>query len=83
MAGQGEPMSAGTPLGTVYFEETGEEREVVSMCKLCARVDPSFAYESIADVPIVSPSGVGHHSSGYGVTDCGKDATGEGWWWRL
>lgn len=33
---------------------------------------------------IVSPSGTAHHGcDGDGWTDCGKDATGENWWWPL
>ena len=71
-------------LGTVVWEDDPTKtRTVVSMCKRCAKVDPSFAYESVVDVPIVSPSGIGHHSSGYGITDCGLDATGPDWWWAL
>ena len=58
----------------VIFEETGEEREVVKGCTIC-KADPTTA-------AIVSPAGVAHESRGYGVTDCGHDATGPGWWWR-
>lgn len=59
----------------VIYEETGEEREVVRACKVC-RAD-------IGDPVIVSKNGVAHESEGYGMTCCGKDATGPNWWWRL
>ena len=55
------------------FIETGAEREVKRGCKAC-RADPSAPQ-------IVSPRGIAHESRGYGVTDCGVDATGPGWWW--
>jgi hypothetical protein len=75
---------ASQTLGTVYWEDDPSRvREVIRMCKRCCAVDPSFVFESVNDVMIVSPSGLGHHSSGYGVTDCGIDATGPDWWWRL
>jgi hypothetical protein len=32
---------------------------------------------------VVSPSGKAHHGEDYGNTACGKDATGENWWWPL
>ena len=31
---------------------------------------------------IVSPAGIAHFGS-YGDTVCGKDATGDNWWWPL
>ncbi len=40
--------------------------------------------EDLDDSPfelVVSPQGVAHHANEYGDTDCGKDATGNGWWW--
>ena len=61
---------------TVWFEETGEERTVERSCLRC-QVD--------ADDPwfVVSPAGIAHHGAANGHTDCGIDATGDGWWWPL
>ena len=69
-----EPNAA-TSLPTCVFEETGEERTVVKVCAIC-KPDLDRAY-------IVSPAGVAHHGSDYGMTDCGHDATGPDWWWPL
>ena len=51
--------------------------------KTCSRCYPGG--EQVPDIEprLVSPSGVVHESTGYGVTDCGHDATGDGWWWAL
>jgi hypothetical protein len=32
---------------------------------------------------VVSNKGVAHFGAGYGMTACGKDATGNGWWWPV
>lgn len=66
-------------LGTVWFEETGEERVVRSLCKACRWVP----IEPL--VRLVSPQGVAHEQAPHGDprTACGKDATGDDWWWRL
>ncbi len=33
---------------------------------------------------VVSPAGIAHHSDNSGgYTDCGADATGDGWFWPL
>lgn len=60
----------------VVFTETGETRRVTGWCKVCY---PEGGYPH--DPVIVSKSGICHESEGYGVTDCGKDATGPNWWW--
>lgn len=62
---------------TVYFEETGEERAIVGYCKVCRIASDDWP------PPVVSPAGVVHHGADYGMTACGKDATGPRWWWRL
>ena len=64
----------------VYFEETGEAREVVGKCRVC--FPPGYRSEN-ALVYLVSPQGLEHESAGFGETDCGKDATGPKWWWRI
>jgi len=65
-------------LTTVVFEETGEERSVVKYCARCARM-----WEGGEEVEVVSPAGVAHCGNDYGLTLCGIDATGAGWWHRL
>jgi hypothetical protein len=71
--------TASEPLGTVYWEgEPARERMVRRWCLICR---PEGG--SINDVQIISRVGVAHESAGYGVTDCGRDATGENWWWAL
>lgn len=69
-----------TAATVVYFEETGETREIVSFCARCFPEggDDREAY-------IVGPRGVAHegHWSGSDTTVCGKDATGPRWWHRL
>ena len=78
----------------VYFEETGEFREVKRLCLRCAwnvssnpSVHPFILLpEDAPIVPIVSPSGIGHLGHpwrGSDHTACGKDATGDRWWHRL
>ena len=64
----------------VFFEETGEEREVVNFCNAAA-----CRQHRSAEPMIVSPSGVAHEGHEYGsdTTACGKDATGPDWWHRL
>jgi hypothetical protein len=70
----------------VYWEEQPERtREVVGVCKVCARYGEFWYGVTLGqDIPfhVVSPTGLAHSSSGDGVTDCGKDATGDDWWWR-
>lgn len=65
------------PLVVWWEEEPERTRKVVRGCKVCGG--------DISEPLIVSPSGVAHESSGVndGTTDCGKDATGADWWWRL
>jgi hypothetical protein len=58
--------------------------KVVRICKTCERGQSSTGFQlSLANPPLVSPQGVVHHGADYGITACGKDATGPGWWWRL
>lgn len=75
-------MSAASNGGTeleplvVWFEGHPEEtRKVLRGCKICGG--------DISDPAIVSVAGVAHESEGYGITVCGKDATGPEWWWRV
>jgi hypothetical protein len=57
------------------LEETPQP-EIKSGCFIC-KVEPGNRQV------IVSPTGKSHHTKGYGMTECGKDATGDGWWWPL
>ena len=67
------------PLKFVYFEETGERRGVLRGCLLCGVTEENIR----ANEFILSPSGVAHSTDGYENTTCGKDGTGEKWWWPL
>ena len=61
------------------------ESEMVPMpqvrrgCQLCGVTTQDIASCYV----VVSPSGLAHHGEDFGVTQCGKDATGDGWWWPL
>jgi len=48
-------------------------------CKVC-KPDPE---EIDRGWVVISPNGVCHHGRDDGDTECGKDATGDGWWWPL
>lgn len=65
-------------LSTVTFEETGEERKVTRRCKRCLSVRPLWG-----TFGVVSKNGIEHVGGDYGITACGKDATGDTWWWPL
>jgi hypothetical protein len=58
--------------------ETGEERIVLGQCKTCARI-----YPSTSGTGIISPSGCEHIGVEDGMTACGRDATGDQWWWPV
>jgi hypothetical protein len=61
---------------TATFIETGETRTVERDCKVCLR-----GQEVYGD-GVLSPSGIAHIVASYGDTTlCGKNATGESWWW--
>lgn len=74
-------------IGEVSFVDEGPDhgtvREVVGACLNCWPSQPPAP--ELADIYIVSPSGVAHqsHENGCDVTACGADATKEGWWHRL
>jgi hypothetical protein len=61
---------------TVWFEETGEKRPVRGWCATCVK-------QEVYGTGVVSPSGLMHVGVDGGDTRCGKDATGDGWWWPL
>ena len=75
----GDTMSAAaTEPRIVVFEETGEEREIVRRCRRCEkylRWAPGYG--------VISPRGIEHVGCDGGMTGCGLDATGDGWWWPL
>lgn len=60
---------------TVRFEETGEQRVVTRSCLIC--------HIEAEDEFVVSPGGLAHAANEFGDTDCGLDATRDGWWWPL
>ncbi len=56
--------------------------EIVGRCKVC-RVTTE---DVDANKVVVSPAGVAHFTEDHTCaefTACGKDATGEFWWWPL
>jgi hypothetical protein len=59
----------------VIYDETSEQREIVGYCRVCG-VHPDD------EVMLVSPQGVAHQAE-QDTTDCGHNATGLDWWWRL
>lgn len=63
----------------VVFEETGEKRKVVGGCLRCGVTPADIEAVSV----VVSPTGKAHYGGHYGITTCGIDATGDGWWWPL
>ena len=48
-------------------------------CRACMR---TWKWTKHLNV-VVSTSGIAHEGKDYGMTACGKDATGPGWWWPL
>lgn len=74
-------MSAAPEPVTVFWEDDpSRARTVRRCCKVCY---PNGETPDEVWVAIVSRMGVAHQSSGYGETDCGRDATGPDWWWEL
>ena len=70
----------------VFFDETGEEREVVRLCWRCQSTDRYVPFRERKDAPIVSHTGIGHLGNrwfGAEKTACGMDATRSDWWHRL
>jgi len=71
----------------VWFEETGERREIVGVCARCKERSGRYGEPVLSeyDACIVGPRGVAHSQSYTHPerTLCGRDATGESWWWRL
>jgi hypothetical protein len=51
--------------------------------RLCQRCRPKiYPGDAAANMVIVSPLGTAHWGDG-GDTQCGRDATGDRWWWPL
>lgn len=53
---------------------------VVGVCTRCYPERPELAD---VEIRLVSPRGLVHEGRDYGMTECGRDATGPGWWWAL
>lgn len=73
-------------MGFVFWEDDPElKREVLRGCARCLRTWYGHVLTDLADVMIVSPSGIGHIQNWDGDerTACGIDATGTDWWWRV
>ena len=54
----------------------------IKVDRLCSRCYPRRKLAEI-EIRLVSPRGVVHESEDYGMTACGRDATGPKWWWAL
>ncbi len=54
--------------------------EPVRRCLVCERIEVRW---SSGVYGVVSPTGIEHIGRDDGVTACGKDATGDNWWWPL
>lgn len=61
--------------------DTGAIRVIVRACRTCgltmSDVDLRTGYI------VVSPQGTAHNPGDEGATDCGRDATRDGWLWPL
>lgn len=69
----------------VYWEEDGSRtRALRGLCRVCFHRTLTWReqQEALRDAQLVSPTGLVHHAD-EGRTFCGKDATGDDWWWRL
>jgi hypothetical protein len=63
---------------TVYWEDDPKRTRVVHRC--CPTCYPNGEQPWDIDVVLVSRVGAAHQTYG-DTTDCGRDATGPGWWW--
>ena len=52
---------------------------IYRLCELCKVTREDHDNNKV----IVSPRGMAHFGADYGRTECGKDATGDKWWWPL
>lgn len=52
---------------------------LLGACKRCGVTAHDIAHRP--GIVIVSPRRIAHYEAEYGMTACGKDATGEFWWW--
>jgi hypothetical protein len=62
----------------VWFEDTGEEREVERGCLRCGVTEAELDVFRF----VLSPAGIAHHTE-WEKTACGIDATGPDWWWPI
>jgi len=64
-----------------WEDDPTKTRAVTGWCKTCARLNER---SEDADVYLVSPQGLAHHTDWENDdhTACGHDATGPEWWWR-
>jgi len=53
---------------------------VIGRCRLCAQVFRTAGDDMWS---VVSPSGLEHIGQDYGKTVCGRDSTGDEWWWTM
>lgn len=53
--------------------------DINSGCFRCGVTNASIDNNRV----VVSPTGKAHYGRDYGDTECGIDATGDGWWWPL
>lgn len=71
----------------VYWEDDPTRtRAVTHVCGTCSRfLRREYGRTLDYNGHIVSPTGTVHvqHDFNEGHTACGKDATGDGWWWRV
>lgn len=54
--------------------------KVKARCRRCEKTDSGRGAWGCG---VVSPWGIEHVGQDYGMTACGIDATGDGWWWPL
>ena len=71
----GEPKE----IRLVWWEDDPYRRRVVKRC--CPVCYPNGEHPHEVCIQVVSRVGVAHRGSEYGMTECGRNATGRDWWW--
>jgi hypothetical protein len=75
-------MSALRAAGTAAVSEVTTVRyDQGKLCHTCVRRHPGLGPPDGMIFNLVTKRW--HHGEEYGITSCGKDATGPRWWWPL
>lgn len=66
------------PSVNICTEEAVPQPVVKRRCASCVKQGGDWSGPGV-----ISPNGIEHAGADYGLTECGKDATGDNWWWPL